>query len=79
MGALSLLEANLCVELLCNYAEFVHGYLPSLGLHDLLWIIGSGDGPNGPLSLMFFQAVMFAGTAFVGLPSINIFKFNYLL
>lgn len=47
------------------YVEFVHPYMPLLDLHDFLTIIDRPDGSNGKVSLILFQAVMFAGSAFI--------------
>ena len=47
------------------YIEFVHPYMPLLDLHDFLAVIDRPDGSLGRVSLILFQAVMFAGSAFV--------------
>jgi hypothetical protein len=39
--------------------------MPLIELHDFLRIVDRGNGENGKISLVLFQAVMFAGTAFV--------------
>jgi hypothetical protein len=52
-------------EMLRAYVEFVHPYMPLLDLHDFLTVIDKQDGSNGKVSLILFQAVMFAGSAFV--------------
>ena len=64
-GALTVPDAGLRNELLRAYIEFVHPYMPLLELHDFLLIIESGNGSLGRISLILFQAVMFAGSAFV--------------
>ncbi|KAL5347528.1 hypothetical protein ACLOAV_007840 [Pseudogymnoascus australis] len=51
-------------ELLRSYIEFVHPYMPLLDVHDFLRIVDEGTGENGRVSLLLFQAVMFAGVAF---------------
>ncbi|KAI9772833.1 MAG: hypothetical protein M1840_008715 [Geoglossum simile] len=61
-GALTIPEVSLRNELLRSYLEYVHPFMPLLELHDFLSIVERG---NGKLSLLLFQAVMFAGTAFV--------------
>jgi hypothetical protein len=47
------------------YVEFVHPYMPLLDLHDFLSMVDRRDGSKGQVSLILFQAVMFAGSAFV--------------
>lgn len=64
-GALSLPEDNVRNALLRSYLEYVHPYMPLLELHDLLQIINDGTGASGRIGLLLFQAIMFAGTAFV--------------
>lgn len=64
-GALSVPRGTLRSEMLRAYVEFVHPYMPLLDLHDFLSVIDKSDGSNGKVSLILFQAVMFAGSAFV--------------
>ncbi len=47
------------------YAEYVYPYMPLLDLHDFLNIVHHADGLAGQVSLFLYQAIMFAGTAFV--------------
>lgn len=64
-GALTVPKGTLRSEMLRAYIEFVHPYMPLLDLHDFLTVIDRSDGSNGKVSLILFQAVMFAGSAFV--------------
>lgn len=64
-GAFSIPDIPLRNELLRHYVEFVHPYMPLIDPHDFLQIIDQGNGENGKISLILFQAVMFAGAAFV--------------
>jgi hypothetical protein len=64
-GALTVPRGNLRSEMLRAYVEFVHPYMPLLDLHDFLSMIDRRDGSKGQVSLILFQAVMFAGSAFV--------------
>lgn len=64
-GALSLPDTPVRNALLRAYLEFVHPYMPLIEIHDFLQIIEDGTGESGKISLLLFQAVMFAGTAFV--------------
>ncbi|KAI9762300.1 MAG: hypothetical protein M4579_000448 [Chaenotheca gracillima] len=66
-GALSIPDTELRDELLRSYVEFVHGYMPLLDLNSFLMIVDREDGSLGSVSLLLFQAVMFAATAFVDL------------
>lgn len=64
-GALSPPATILRNELLKAYIDFVHPYMPLLDLNDFLPIVDATDGSAGTVSLILFQAVMFAGSAFV--------------
>jgi hypothetical protein len=64
-GALTVPKGTLRSEMLRAYIEFVHPYMPLLDLHDFLSVIDRLDGSNGKISLILFQAVMFAGSAFI--------------
>jgi hypothetical protein len=54
-----------------NYFEFVHPYTPLVEFHDLMEIIEDGTGATGRVSLLLFQAIMFAGTAFVDMEQLG--------
>lgn len=64
-GALSIPGFVLRNELLRAYVEYVHGYMPLLDLGEFLEALEKNDGLGKRISLLLFQAVMFAGTAFV--------------
>ncbi|KAF2748142.1 hypothetical protein M011DRAFT_494012 [Sporormia fimetaria CBS 119925] len=64
-GALTLPKGTLRSEMLRAYVEYVHPYMPLLDLQDFLMAIDQPDGSLGKISLILFQAVMFAGSAFV--------------
>ncbi|KAF2735243.1 hypothetical protein EJ04DRAFT_492095 [Polyplosphaeria fusca] len=64
-GALAIPKATLRGEMLRAYVEYVHPYMPLLDLYDFLMVIDRSDGSLGRVSLILFQAVMFAGSAFV--------------
>jgi hypothetical protein len=66
-GALSIPDTPMRNALVRAYLEFVHPYMPLIEVHDFLQIIEDGTGQCGRLSLLLFQAIMFAGTAFVGM------------
>lgn len=63
-GALTIPSDSLRNELLKSYIQYVHTYMPLLDLDDFLRVIMRNDASRR-LSLLLFQAVMFAGTAFV--------------
>jgi hypothetical protein len=65
-GALDIPEVELRNELLKSYIQYVHPFMPLLDLDEFLGIILRGDA-SSQLSLLLFQAVMFAGTAFVNI------------
>jgi len=64
-GALSLPDPPVRNALLRAYCEFVHPYMPLLELHHVLEIMNDPTGESGKISLLLFQSIMFAGTAFV--------------
>lgn len=65
-GALTVPDVGLRNELIKSYIHYVHTYMPLLDLEDFLQVIAMNDGVHR-MSLLLFQAVMFAGTAFVDL------------
>lgn len=70
-GALSLPETSVRNALLRSYLEYVHPYMPLVEVHELLQIIDDGTGQYGRISLLLFQAIMFAGTAFVDMDELR--------
>ncbi|KAK4891048.1 hypothetical protein LTR27_010255 [Elasticomyces elasticus] len=65
-GAMTVPGGKLLSELLASYVQFVHPYMPVVDLEDLMGAVYSGDDAK-EISLMLFQAIMFAGSAFVDL------------
>lgn len=63
-GALAIPESWLRNELLRCYIKWVHSFMPVLNLQKFLLCVTQND-PNGEISLLLFQAVMFVATAFV--------------
>jgi hypothetical protein len=63
-GALTIPPVPLRDALLKEYAEFVNPYMPLLNFHEVAGIIDCNDGSQ-TLSLLVFQAIMFAGVATV--------------
>ncbi|KAL2366301.1 hypothetical protein RJZ56_000758 [Blastomyces dermatitidis] len=65
-GALTIPSEGLRNELMKSYLQFVHPYMPLLELDDFLRTIARNDGSRR-MSLLLFQATMFAGTAFISM------------
>ncbi|KAJ5175612.1 uncharacterized protein N7482_001489 [Penicillium canariense] len=65
-GALSIPESGLRNKLLRSYIQWVHSFMPVLNLQEFLRCVAEND-PEGNVSVLLFQAVMFVGTAFVDL------------
>jgi len=63
-GAFLIPEIGFRNELLRCYVQYVHPYLPIVDLKDLLTTIEKNQ-PSDTISLLLFQAVMFAGTAYI--------------
>ncbi|OKL60618.1 hypothetical protein UA08_04415 [Talaromyces atroroseus] len=63
-GALTVPDTPLRNELLRAYVKWVYSSLPVLDLHSFLEAVATNDA-DASISLLLFQAVMFAGTAFV--------------
>ena len=63
-GALTIPATPLRDALLKNYAEYVHPYMPLLNLQEFIGVIDRNDGSQ-TISLLLFQAVMFAAVATV--------------
>lgn len=63
-GAFAIPEVGLRNELMRCYVQFVHPNLPLLDLQDFLAAVYNNDA-NDTISLLLFQAVMFAGTGYI--------------
>lgn len=74
-GALTIPESGLRNELLRSYIKWVHAYMPLLELDEFLTKIFANDGSQ-QLSLLLFQAVMFAGTAFIDMKHLHAAGFS---
>jgi hypothetical protein len=70
-GALSLPDIPVRNALLRSYFEFVHPYMPLIEFQEVVKIVEEGTGVSGKISLLLFQAIMFAGTAFVDMQSLR--------
>ncbi|KAK1020077.1 hypothetical protein LTR33_019240, partial [Friedmanniomyces endolithicus] len=74
-GALTIPTVPLRDELLRCYAEFVHPYMPLLNMDELVRTIDRSDGTE-PISLLLFQAIMFAGIATVDMRYLKAAGYN---
>lgn len=63
-GAFIIPDAGFRNELLRCYVQFVHPFLPLIDLREFLAAIEKNE-PTNTVSLLLFQAVMFAGTAYI--------------
>lgn len=61
--------------ILRSYAEFVHPYMPLLDLGRFLHDITAADHRTNRVSLLLFQAVMFAGCAHVDIKPLRMLGF----
>lgn len=66
-GALSIPDAQLRDELVQCFARWVYPWTPMLDLHQFVHTMCHEDATAPPLSLLVFQAVMFAGAGFADL------------
>lgn len=64
-GALAIPPVQLRNALLKSYVECVHPFLPLIELERLLMIIEYDDSAKGSISLLLFQSILFAASAFV--------------
>lgn len=69
-GALTIPDVSLRNELLKSYIHHVHNYMPLLDLEEFLQTIVHNDGIHR-ISLLLFQAVMFAGMAFIDMKHLH--------
>lgn len=63
-GALTILDDEFRDELLRIYVNIVYPFMPAIDIKDFIESIVRGDG-SSPVSLLLFQAVMFASVTFV--------------
>lgn len=68
-GAFSIPDDELRDQLLRSFILYVYPYLPVVDLQDFLSALDGNGGSS--ISLLLFQAVMFAGTAFVDQQFLN--------
>jgi hypothetical protein len=64
-GAFSIPAADFRREILQSYIDFVHPFIPILDLWDVLAMAGHGE--SGEVSVLLLQAVLLAGSLYVGM------------
>ncbi|RSL85118.1 hypothetical protein CEP51_003531 [Fusarium floridanum] len=66
-GALSAPTVQLQNALLWSFFEYVYPYIPVVDIEEFLGSVHDRDGGSGQVSLLLYQAVLFAGTAHVNM------------
>lgn len=66
-GALTLPSADVQNALLRSFFDYVYPFMPILDLDGFTQSVAARNGTSGKLSLLLFQAVLFAGTAHVSM------------
>jgi hypothetical protein len=66
-GAMTIPDIPLRNQLLQSFIEYVYPFLPLVNLEELLSILQAGNGSQGQVSLLVFQAIMLAGSGFIKL------------
>jgi len=64
-GAFSVPAADFRREILQSYIDFVHPFIPILDLWDIVAMAGHGE--SGEVSVLLLQAVLLAGSLYVGM------------
>ena len=64
-GAFSIPAADFRREVLQSYVDFVHPFIPILDLRDIVAMAGHGE--SGEVSVLLLQAVLLAGSLYVGM------------
>jgi hypothetical protein len=64
-GAFSIPAADFRREILQSYIDFVHPFIPILDLWDIVAMAGHGE--SGEVSILLLQAVLLAGSLYVGM------------
>lgn len=74
-GAFDIPSDSFRDAVLRGYAEFVHIYMPVMSIDRFLIDVADLRGLGGKVSLLVFQAVMFAGSAHVDIKSLRVMGF----
>ncbi|RSL39568.1 hypothetical protein CEP53_013964, partial [Fusarium sp. AF-6] len=70
-GALAIPDKPLRDILITAHIEFIYPYLPSIDLDEFLKALDGKGRTSSRVSLILFQAIMFAGSAFVNMPHLS--------
>ena len=70
-GALQLPALDLQQALMLSYFRYTHPLMPILDLDHFLSAVVTGNGSQGQVSLLLFQAILFAGTAHVDMAKLK--------
>lgn len=73
-GAFSIPPSKLRNAIISRYVEIVYPQLPVIDLHEVLNAVAT-NGKTGKISLLLFQAILLAGSAFVDIE--YVFEFGY--
>ena len=74
-GSFDIPSPNLRDAILRSYAEFVHPYYPLFDIDEFLMNVLDAQHQSSKVSLLVFQAVMFAGSAHVGIKPLRMMGF----
>ncbi|KAH8700867.1 fungal-specific transcription factor domain-containing protein [Talaromyces proteolyticus] len=74
-GALSIPSPALFNSILEGYVQYIHPFMPVLDLPKFLGVTRGTNALGGKISLLLFQAVMFAGSAYVGIKPLRMMGF----
>lgn len=75
-GALSAPNVHLQNALLWSFFEYVYPFIPVVDVEEFLESVHDRDGNSGQVSLLLYQAVLFAGTAHVSMDLLKKSGFN---
>ncbi|KAF4467217.1 Cutinase transcription factor 1 beta [Fusarium albosuccineum] len=70
-GALTVPDGRLQDSLIQAYLEHVHPLLPLINIEDFVESVTEANETNSQVSLLFFQAVMFSGSAYVDMDTLK--------
>ena len=75
-GALSAPNVQLQNALLWSFFEYVYPFIPVVDVEEFLGSVHDREGSSGQVSLLLYQAVLFAGTAHVSMDLLKKSGFN---
>ncbi|KAM0425449.1 hypothetical protein ACHAPT_009238 [Fusarium lateritium] len=75
-GALTVPSVRFQNALLWSFFEYVYPFIPVVDVEEFLGSVHDRDGTSGQVSLLLYQAVLFAGTAHVNMDHLKKAGFN---